>query len=342
MRRGTPRRVHNIELFLDGEVQDSIVQSFGLLDGLSPDDPYFNQKKQVRLQRFLGYDYVRQGLEGLDMPLHHIQTTDTAQLARAGGRSFVESTRGPITSWQEFEAYPWPDPHAAGTRSFEWYERNLPDDMCVIGSGGFAHFAELLSWLMGYETLCYALYDNRELVEAIAGRLLEMYEIVLDRILQFERVKIVWGSDDMGFRSGTLISPNDLRALVLPGHARMAEQSHAAGLPYLLHSCGNLSAIMDDLIDTVKIDAKHSYEDTIETVQDVKAQYGSRMAILGGIDVDFMCRSTPAQVRARVRSTLEECQPGGGYVLGTGNSVTNYIPLENYLTMLDEGRQFTA
>ena len=47
--------------------------------------------------------------------------------------------------------------------------------MCVIGSGGFAHFAEYLTWLMGYETLCYALFDQRDLVAAIAQRLIEMY-----------------------------------------------------------------------------------------------------------------------------------------------------------------------
>jgi uroporphyrinogen decarboxylase len=41
-----------------------------------------------------------------------------------------------------------------------------------------------------------------------------------------------------------------------------------------------------------------------------------------------------------VRDTLEKCHKGGGYCLGTGNSVANYIPLENYLAMLDEGREF--
>lgn len=342
LRQGTPQRVHNIELFLDGEVQDVISKSFGLLDDLNADDLHFEQKKQVRLQRFLGYDYVRQGIEGLEMPLHHIETGDTAQLPRSGGRSFVESTRGPITTWQEFEEYPWPDPYAATSRGLEWYEQNLPDDMCVIASGGFAHFAELLTWLMGYETLCYALHDNRPLVQAIADRLLEIYSVVVERMLQFERVKLVWGSDDMGFRSGTLISPKDLRAFVLPGHTYMAALSHAAGRPYLLHSCGKLTAIMPDLIDQVQIDARHSFEDTIETVEEAKVRYGSRITLLGGIDLDFLCRSTPQQVRARVRSTLDTCFPGGGYVLGTGNSVANYIPLENYLAMLDEGRNYIA
>jgi len=228
------------------------------------------------------------------------------------------------------------------TRSLEWYERNLPEDMCVIGSGGFAHFAEYLTWLMGYETLCYSLYDQRDLVTAISKRLYNMYETAVQLLLQFDRVKIIWGSDDMGFRSGTLISPDDLREFVLPGHKRMAELSHQAGRPYLLHACGNLRAIMEDLIEDVHIDALHSFEDTIVSVISMKETYGDRIALLGGIDVDFICRASEPEIRQRVQDTLDRCMPGGGYCLGTGNSVTNYIPLDNYLAMLDQGRRWSA
>ena len=339
-RQGTPARVHFIELLMDAEVQTAICDRYGLVDELDPGDPYFAQKRLVRLQRFLGYDYVRCGIEDLEVPLKRTAVADTAVLVRDAGRSYMEEHRGPITSWAEFEAYPWPDPHTASTRSLEWYEANLPEDMCVIGSGGFAHFAEYLTWLMGYETLCYALYDQRDLVLAISRRLIDIYRVITERLLEFRRVRIIWGSDDMGFRSGTLVSPADLREFVLPGHAMIAQMAHATGRPYLLHSCGNLSTIMKDLIEDVGIDALHSFEDTITTVSSTKERYGDRIAVLGGMDMDFMCRASEAQVRQRARDTLARCMPGGGYCLGTGNSVANYIPLDNYMTMLDEGRRF--
>ncbi len=341
MRRGTPARVHNIELFLDGEVQEAICGRFNVLDGLDPGAPEFQYRKAIAIQRFLGYDHVRCGVEGFEMPLKHIQTEDTSEaLQRVSGRSYMEEHQGPITTWEEFENYPWPDPATVSTRTLEWYEQNLPDDMCIIGSGGFGHFAEMLAWLMGYETLCFALYDQRDLVEAIRDRLVSFYSQMLEKILQFDRVKLVWGSDDMGFKTQTLISPDDTREFILPGHKLMAEMAHAAGRPYLLHSCGNLNEIYPDLIEDVKIDAKHSYEDVIEDPIEVKAQYGEQFAVLGGIDVDFLCRADEEQVRRRVRHTLEQCMAGGGYVLGTGNSVANYIPLDNYLAMLDEGRRW--
>ena len=292
-REGTPRRVHYIELFLDGEVWQAVGQRFGLFDGLDPADPFFLHKANIAIQRYLGYDYVRCGVEGLEMPMNYHRTDDTADLQRDGGRQYMDEHRGPITTW-----------------------------------------------LMGYETLCYALYDQRDLVRALADKLLVMQEAILCTILQFDRVKVVWGSDDMGFRTGTLISPKDLREFVLPGHKRMAEMAHERGLPYLLHTCGKMEAIMPDLIDDVKIDARHSFEDVIEPVIEAKQRYGDRIALLGGIDLDFLCRADEAAVRRRVRATLDACHAGGGYCLGTGNSVANYIPLDNYLAMQDEGRRY--
>ncbi|MCP4643108.1 MAG: uroporphyrinogen-III decarboxylase-like protein, partial [bacterium] len=341
-RRGMPDRVHHIELFLDEEIQDAICAEFNVLDGLDSADAQFPLRKQIALQSFLGYDFVRMGVEGLDFPLNYLKADDTAELSRDQGRNFVDENTGPITTWDEYEAYPWPDPETVSTASLEWYSEHLPENMCIMGSGGFAHFAEFLTWLMGYSTFCMALYEQRDLVAAIAQRLVDIYLVVMDRILAFDRVKILWGSDDMGYRGGPLASPADLREFVLPGHKLMAEKAHAAGRPYLLHSCGNLDLIMDDLIDDVGIDAKHSFEDTIELVTDAKAKYGDRIALLGGIDLDFLCRASEEDVRARVRQTLEVCMVGGGYCLGTGNSVANYVPVNNYLAMLDEGRRFAT
>jgi uroporphyrinogen decarboxylase len=211
--------------------------------------------------------------------------------------------------------------------------------MCIIG-GLVGSYAENITWLMGYERLCYALYDQRDLVQAIAEKLTAIFRVTVKMILQFDRVKAVWGSDDMGFRTGTLISPEDLRTFVLPGHKALAQMTHNAGHPYLLHSCGWIERVMDDPIADVGIDAKHSFEDTIENVVAFKEKYGRRIAVLGGIDVDFLCRAAEGDIRERVRQTLAACQPGGGYCLGTGNSVANYIPMDSYLTMLDEGRKF--
>ncbi len=335
-RTGTPDRVYHIELFQDVEIRNAIAERFELTAGIDRDDPDYERKKHIAVQRFCGFDRVKPGLSGMDWKLHKLSTEDTAALARDGGRSYQDEHAGPITSWEDFEAFAWPDPSAPGaTRDLEWYQENLPDDMCIICATG--HFCEYLTWLMGYETLCYALHEQRDLVAAVAEKIAEFHRAEVQLMLEFDRVRALWGSDDMGFKTGLLFSPQDMRRFVLSGHKMLSEMAHAAGRVYLLHSCGKLDEIIDDLTDDVKIDAKHSFEDTIEDVREVKHTYGAKVAMLGGIDVDFLCRSDPPAIRRRVRETLDVCLPGGGYCLGTGNSVANYIPLDNYLAMVDEG-----
>ncbi len=341
LRRGEPGRVFHIELFHDAEIEEAVVGRYGLADDLECSSPDYPFRRHIAFRRFCGLDFVRVGLDGMEWKLTRHEAHDPDGSNRR--RVYQDEHRGPILTWEDFERYPWPDPERPeATRRLEWYSRHLPEDMCIVGSGGVGHFSEHLTWLMGYETLCFALFDNRDLVRAVADRVREIELRAMARILEFERVRMVWGGDDMGHRTGLLISPGDTREFVLPGHRALARMAHAAGRPYLLHSCGKLTDIMQDLIEDVGIDAKHSFEDTIEDIRAAKRAHGQRIALLGGMDVDFLCRSDEEAIRRRVRDTLDVCQRGGGYCLGTGNSVANYIPVDNYLTMLDEGMRYGA
>ena len=77
-------------------------------------------------------------------------------------------------------------------------------------------------------------------------------------------------------------------------------------------------------------------------VTEAKRRWGDRVAILGGVDVDFLCRHSPREVKERTKRILEVCSRGGGYALGSGNTIANYIPVENYLAMLEAGREFNG
>ncbi|MCX7798800.1 MAG: hypothetical protein N2109_00475 [Fimbriimonadales bacterium] len=340
-REGTPARVHFLDLYLDREVQDAINERYGVWRDIDPSDPHAAPKRLIAIQRFLGYDYVTYPLTGIEFRLNREIADDTAELKREGGRAFVNEHVGPITDWESFERYPWPNADDADDSGLAYLNRELPDDMVLV-AGLCGHIAENLTWLMGYETLCYALYDQPDLVEAIANRVIDFEKRFVERMLSFDRVQAVFASDDMGFRTGTLIGPDELRRYVLRGHRELARMTHDAGRQYWLHSCGKLDAILPDLLDDVKIDARHSFEDVIQPVTEAKRDHGHRVALLGGIDMDFLCRASEQEVRRRVRETLDVCQPGGGYCLGTGNSVANYLPIENYLAMLDEGRLYAS
>ena len=113
-----------------------------------------------------------------------------------------------------------------------------------------------------------------------------------------------------------------MRQFVIPWHRQIADTIHAAGKPAILHSCGNQDLLYGDII-AIGYDAKHSYE-----------HLQGRIAVLGGIDLDFVCRSTPQQVYERSREMLVRADSRGGYALGTGNSVPEYTPDESYFAMI--------
>ena len=58
--------------------------------------------------------------------------------------------------------------------------------------------------------------------------------------------------------------------------------------------------------------------------------------MLGGLDINILTRSTPAEVRREIGKLMDECGPRGRYAVGSGNSVPSYIPVENYLAMVEE------
>lgn len=122
--------------------------------------------------------------------------------------------------------------------------------------------------------------------------------------------------DDIGYKTGPMISPSFLRKYIFPWHKRCVEEVHRRGKPFILHSCGNLKIIMNDLIEYVKIDAKHSYEDVSYPAVEYKKLYGDRIAILGGIDMDKLARMPSLEFEKYVKNILSKCAPGGGYALG--------------------------
>jgi len=362
-RKGTPDRVPFMELFADGEVMAAILGK--------PLD-YFSRKLRSRREweermlsliefyATLGYDYVRADTRDFEATVklyeqnkrvlsagkigsraYRYKTIDVAAELNRGERLWANEDVGVIASWDDFKSFPWEDPETIaeeGNAGLEWVCDHVPSGMGVITGAGSV--LEPVMWLMGIKNFYVSLYKQPDLVDAmfkkVGGLSIERFKLAAKTS---RRIVAFWGSDDWGYKNGLMISPAMMRRWVFPVHKKMAEIAHSRGSFYLLHSCGNLRAIMDDIIDYVKVDAKHSFEDTYLPVTEAKKLYGDRITLIGGIDMDVLARRNPKEVREYVCQVLKVCKPNGGYCLGSGNTVANYVSLENYLTMLDVGFQ---
>ncbi len=251
--------------------------------------------------------------------------------------SVGSESRAVISSMEDFERYPWPDEsNPINFGHFETVAKLLPDGVKIVG-GVCAGPYEWVSQMMGVVGLSYALVDNPELVELVFNRIGSLHISADRQLATMDAIGALRQGDDLGFKTATFLSPELLRKLVFPIYTRMVAEAHAWNKPFILHSCGNLEAVYDDLIDGCDIDAKHSFEDVILPVAEFKRRYGSRVTALGGLDVDVICRSTPDEARAYARKQIEQCFSDGYWALGTGNSLTDYMPVENYIAVLEEG-----
>ena len=354
LRQGPPGPVPFFELFADpGMVEAVLEEKFPVnlhryieepsLE-LSGDELRGLMKSLDMYVRFcyeMGYDYVPM-VTGFSLRRSLKAAADTAGVQNwpGGQRYWQDEASGPIQSWADFEAYPWPKAEELNHLALEFVNTIVPDGM-KIAAFGYGGIFENSTWLMGLEPFSYALHDQPDLVEAICQRVGELATATAAHAATIDNVDMMFLSDDLGFFSGTLVSPDVIRRYVVPHYKKITDVTHQAGNLVVFHSCGNVYKLMDDFIDDVGIDAKHSYEDKILPVEEAYRRWGDRVAVLGGVDMDLLGRGTEEQVRARVRQILEVCgAKGTGYALGTGNTAANYIPRQNYLAMLDEGRRW--
>jgi uroporphyrinogen decarboxylase len=323
LERGKPDRPTLFEFFLNDGL-------YRRLAGIEPDRAYKGLEKWITFIKAYtnaGYDYTT--VRGSDF---------TFPSARQQDKKTISLNEGAVIhDRKSFKQYPWPDPDSFDTSRLDTLASEMPEGMKLIvwGPGGVL---ENVTELTGYDTLCYLTADDPALVQDIfdevGSRLVRYYELCAP----YKSVGALISNDDWGFNTQTLLSAPDLRKYVFPWHKKIVSVIHSAGKPAILHSCGQLENVMDDIIDDMKYDAKHSYEDSILPVEQAYERWGGRIAIFGGIGIDFLCRSTPEEIYKRSCRMLEKASEKGRYALGSGNSIPYYVPDENYLAMISAVR----
>ena len=331
----TPARPPLIEYLVDEALRRPITLDMMGREWARPDSDRASQAAYwdnfADFWRRMGYDYVRLEL-GLAFASHSIAGADRTMVSHT--RHWADEHRNVIASFSDLEAYLWPEVAKVDLFPLEYLATHLPEGMGLITNHAGGPF-EVVTQIMSYEGFCLALYDAPDLVREVCEHVGSLMLCYYRQLVELPNLIALLQGDDMGFRSAPLAPPDVLRELILPWHQRFAQLAHDRGVPYFLHSCGQLAPLMEDLIEVVGIDGKHSFEDAILPAPEFQVRYGDRIATLGGVDVNLLAGGSPEQVQARTRELLTLCAPKGRYAIGSGNSIPSYVPVESYLAMLD-------
>lgn len=262
-----------------------------------------------------------------------------------GGHALCGRASALFKTLQDVEAYPWEeipkrfieryDPH------FRALAEALPPGMKAVGGIGNGVF-ETAQDFVPLMDLCLLQGDDPEAYSLLWRKVGDLFVTLWGWFLEHhaDAFAVCRMGDDLGYRTSTMLSPSDIRAHIVPQYARVVALVHSKSKPFLLHSCGKIFDVMDDIISVAKIDAKHSNEDAIAPFKEWFERYGDRIGIFGGIDMDLLCRADAAAIRERTFEVMELAGHYRGFALGCGNSIAEYVPAEKYLAMVNAAREY--
>jgi hypothetical protein len=191
--------------------------------------------------------------------------------------------------------------------------------------------------LRGMENLMVDYYIHPEEVHRLHEGLSRLYCGMIRRAARELEPDGFWTSDDLGTQRSLMMSPEHFRTLIKPYFAQVGQAARDGGMHWWLHSCGDNSQVMDDLIEA-GVNVFHPVQKHTMDFRDTAERFGDRMTFLAGIDVQHTLQEAgPEGVRAEVREMIDIFdRPDGGLCLAAGNGIVPPTPLENVDAFLDE------
>lgn len=331
--QGEPDRVPLLDISIDQSLKEQLLRR-----------PVQTPADEVEFWASAGYDGVP-AEQGLHL---YVKSLAMTRMRAAYGvdrhttqdRDWAPEGRGLIGGREDFDRFPWPDPDRFDYSRFAALEALLPPEMRTIAVLGKVFTT--VWWLTGFEGFCLALVDDPELVRLLFERVGSIQLRTLETMLTFSKVGAVWMADDVAYSESLMVRPQVLRQHLFPWYNQMREVCQARDVPMVFHSDGKLDEVLGDIVGC-GFAGLNPIEPKAMDIARLKREIGDRICLIGNIDLGYtLTRGTPDEVRAEVRLRIQQCAPGGGYCVGSSNSIPEYVPFANFMAMreavLDFGR----
>jgi uroporphyrinogen decarboxylase len=301
---------------------------------------------QVEFWSRAGYDYMLLTV-GMMRPG---RVTEDSQISKVIQHVLLEDTgdedsddawnlwkRPRIHTEEDFDTFPWEEAAKLDFSKFHKVQPHLPDGMKIIATSGKIF---TMTWmLMGFENFAVNLKLKPQFVAKVFEKVAQIQLAGLKQIVSVPNVAAVWAVDDVAFGTGPMVSPRAIRDYVFPWYEEFGKICHDNGLYLFFHSDGVLGSLVEDLI-ALGVDALHPIDPTCMDIEEVKKEVGDRLCLIGNISNEILEVGTPEEVAELTKKRLKALAPGGGYCLGSGNSVPYWAKIENYRAMIETGLRY--
>lgn len=241
-----------------------------------------------------------------------------------------------IHSPADLDAFPWEEAAQLDFSKFHRVQPYLPEGMKIIATSGKIF---TLTWmLMGFENFLVSLKLDPDFTGRVIERVAQIQLNGLRQIVKLPNVAAVWAVDDIAFGTGPIIRPKELRKFIYPWYEEFSKICRNHGKYFFFHTDGVIWDLLDDLI-AIGVDALHPVDPTCMDILALKQTVGDQLTLIGNISNQLLEEGTPAEIATLTIQRLREVAPGGGYCLGSGNSVPDWAKIENYKAMIDTALQ---
>jgi len=207
----------------------------------------------------------------------------------------------------------------------------------VVGNmpGGF----DLPRQLMGEEELCYAYYEQPELITDILETAAETSIKVLDRISEKVAIDQLSVHEDMAGKSGPLIGPNQIEEFVKPYYLRVWDMLESKGTRiFSQDSDGNMNPVIDVFLESGLTQMYPMEPGAGMDIVEVREKYGNRLSLKGGLN-KYVIKEGREAIRRELDYKMQESMKKGGVVFGLDHRIPNGTPFEYYEYYVDYGRE---
>lgn len=247
--------------------------------------------------------------------------------------------RGCVLPEPTLRGFEFPDP--LDRRFFE----DIPDklgrypDRFRVFCLGFSLFER--AWtLRGMERLFLDFYDHPEFVRALLDSIADYNIAQVQKALEYD-IDAVYFGDDWGQQHGLLMGYALWREFIYPVLQRMYATVHAAGKRVVIHCCGDVDELFDDLVE-LGVDCFNPFQPEVMDVEALLPAYRRRLSFWGGLSTQRLLPfATAAEVRRQTRRLID-LGMYGGYILSPAHAVEGDVPLENMLAFIEAAQQQAA